>query len=133
MGVRTMRDVKVYGLRLIIAVSIILFLGSALQQSFGEAMGGGELIQLQQQLDAMGKAGGGTPQLPAGQSVLSCGWSALTSKYQRVDGNDPFTVGLLIPSDGRLVGAGMGKTIFRSRRHAGDPIFSLFANADRVN
>jgi hypothetical protein len=128
-----MRDAKVYWLRLIIAVSIILFLGSAPQQSFGEAMGSGELIQLQQQLDAMGKAGGGTLQLPAGQIVLSSGCSDWTSNYQGVDGNDPFTVGLLIPSHVRIVGAGMGKTIFRYKRLAGDPICSLFANADRVN
>jgi hypothetical protein len=131
-GSAEMHVAKSYGARLIFVISVTWFLGSALVQSFAESRGDTELIQLQQQLDVLGKAGGGTLHLAAGEIALS-GCSDWTSNYQGVDGNDPFMVGLLIPSHVSIVGAGMGKTIFRYTRLPGDPICSLLANVDRVN
>jgi hypothetical protein len=127
-----MRGVKSYGSRLVFAISVTFFLGSTPILSLADGTSKRELTQLQQQLDAMGKAGGGTLHLPAGEIDLS-GCSDWTSNYQGVDGNDPFMVGLLIPSHVWVVGAGMGKTIFRYKRLPGDPICSLFANVDRVS
>jgi hypothetical protein len=128
-----MRGVKCCEHAIVVIVFMILFLGVDLNPSFGQAKGSAELIQLQQRLDALGKAGGGTLQLPAGEIALSAGCSEWTSNHQSTDGDDPFTVGLLIPSHVRIIGAGMGKTVFRYARVPGDPVCSLFANVDRVN
>jgi len=128
-----MQGARFYGQAVIVVISIASFVGLALPLGFGQTVGNEELIQLQQRLDALGKAGGGTLQLHAGQIILSAGCSEWTSDYQITDGNNPFTVGLLIPSHVRIVGAGIGKTVLRYTRLAGDPICSLFANADRVN
>jgi len=128
-----MRGARFHRLAVIVVISIASFVGLALTFGFGQTAGSEKLIGLQQRLDALGKAGGGTLQLLPGQIVLSGGCSEWTSDYQSTDGNDPFTVGLLIPSHVRIVGAGIGKTVFRYTRLAGDPICSLFANADRVN
>ncbi len=108
-----MRGARFYGQAVIVVISIASFVGLALPLGFGQTGGSEELIHLQQRLDALGKAGGGTLQLLAGQIVLSAGCSEWTSDYQSTDGNDPFTVGLLIPSHVRIVGAGIGKTVFR--------------------
>ncbi len=127
-----MRGARFYRPAVIVVISIA-FVGLVLALGFGQTGGSEELIGLQQRLDALGKAGGGTLQLPPGRIVLTAGCSEWTSDYQSTDGNDPLTVGLLIPSHVRIVGAGIGKTVFRYTRLAGDPICSLFANADRMN
>lgn len=110
-----------------VLASIIL----AIPQSSLAQGGVAVLNQLQQKLNALSAAGGGTLQLPAGKINLS-GCSDWTSNYQSTDGDDPFTVGLLIPSHIRIVGSGIGKTVFRYTRLPGDPVCSLFANVDRV-
>lgn len=122
-----------YGQVVVAATSITLFVGLASQFGLGQTTDGEKLVRLQQRLDALGKSGGGTLQLPPGQMLLATGCSEWTSDYQSSDGNNPFTVGLRIPSHVRIVGAGMQKTIFRYIRLAGDPVCSLFANVDRVN